>query len=93
MDDMDLYSVLKHQERQRLFQLVSQRFPPIHDSSFRRATCSYCGQYIRVSEQTAVNLCMWDLRPSCNDCETGKLQDRAEYLTPRQKAKLGVTRS
>lgn len=60
---------------------------PIPGSKFFRDYCRRCGEAMRVTESKleSVNY--------CEECDPTRPGDISENLTPRQRAKLGKTRS
>lgn len=60
---------------------------PVPGSRFFRAYCQRCGEAMRVVESKK------DDGHFCEECAPSRPGDISENLTPRQRAKLGKTRS
>jgi hypothetical protein len=80
----------------RLKASVRKKFQPIPGSKLLRALCGRCGQKTRVTFKLAAKFLHEPQKSDiilCNECAPGPLCDRGVFLTKRQRAVLGKTRS
>lgn len=74
--------------------MMQELFKPIPNSRLLLARCELCNQRMRVTTEIAVKSVISDAhRILCNKCGPTPLLDRSVFLTERQRAVLGKTRS
>lgn len=73
--------------------LIADAFPPMPGSRLLRATCSRCGQIVRINHDMAVRCIKGHDVVMCRECSPGMPPSKASVLTPRQVAGLKRTSS
>lgn len=74
-------------------QLIAEMFPPMPGSRLLRASCSRCGQVVRINHEMAVRCIKQEDVVMCRDCSPDQPPSKASVLTPRQVAGLRRTSS
>jgi hypothetical protein len=76
---------------------IDNVFPKIPGSDLRRATCGFCKQLMRITDNRArvlhaVSELSWygpELVPECTSCDGREPPSKADTITPRQRHHLG----